>query len=361
MAKVRFMMQFRNDFPDRRGLRAVFLVLLTALLIWIQAGMARAENSAVVFMYHRFADDEYPSTSVTLNQFEAHIRELTSGGYTVLPLDEVISALKTGRALPDRTVALTIDDAFRSIYEIAWPRLKAAGLPFTVFVSTDPVDRGLDDYMTWDQLRELKAAGVHLQPHSLSHGHMPSMPLEKALGEITGSRDRMVEMLGIEPTLFAFPYGEASQALMDGVRKAGFEAAFGQHSGTISRHSNIWYLPRFSLNTRYGDMDRFRLSANSVGLPVTDLTPANPLLGPGGSANPPALGFTLAEPVARAREMACYHSQVGRVENMEWLGERRVELRFDKPFPAGRTRINCTVPAGDGRWYWFGHQFYRAP
>ena len=40
---------------------------------------------------------------------------------------------------------------------------------------------------------------------------------------------------------------------------------------------------------------------------------------------------------------------------------RRVELRFGEAFPTGRTRINCTVPAGDGRWYWFGHQFYRAP
>ena len=121
---------------------------------------AQAAEQAVVVMYHRFGETEYPSTNIRLEQFDAHLAELTSGKYTVLPLPEIVAALKAGKSLPDRTVGISIDDAYASVYDVAWPRLKKAGLPFTVFVSTEPVDRKLRGLMTWDQIRELKAAGI---------------------------------------------------------------------------------------------------------------------------------------------------------------------------------------------------------
>jgi hypothetical protein len=43
---------------------------------------------------------------------------------------------------------------------------------------------------------------------------------------------------------------------------------------------------------------------------------------------------------------------------VERLGDNRIEVRFMKPLPKSRTRLNCTLPAGEGRWYWFGYQFY---
>ncbi len=69
-------------------LRRCLAVVLLAAAGWAAAppSVALAENSAVVLMYHRFGEGKYPSTNVTIAQFEAHIRELTSGAYTVLPV-----------------------------------------------------------------------------------------------------------------------------------------------------------------------------------------------------------------------------------------------------------------------------------
>ena len=90
---------------------------------------------AVVFAYGRFGEDQYGPVSIGLDQFEQHLEELADGAYTVMPLPAVLDRLRRGAPLPDRTVALTIDDAHRSVYREAFPRLKKAGLPFTLFVA----------------------------------------------------------------------------------------------------------------------------------------------------------------------------------------------------------------------------------
>ena len=125
--------------PEYLFRRAAALGAL-ALLMIIAAGPVRAADSAVILMYHRFGEDGFPSTNIRIAQFEDHIRTLTDGPYNVLPVAEIVAALRAGRELPDRTVGITIDDAYRSVYTEAFPRLKAAGLPFTLFVATDAVD-----------------------------------------------------------------------------------------------------------------------------------------------------------------------------------------------------------------------------
>src|SRR3546814_10885194 len=70
-----------------------------------------------------------------------------------MALPEIVARLAAGAPLPERTVAITIDDAALSVYREAWPRLKAAKLPFTLFVSTEPLDRGFTGSMSWAQLR----------------------------------------------------------------------------------------------------------------------------------------------------------------------------------------------------------------
>ena len=128
--------------------------ILPALLIIISAAFTpvRAADHATVIMYHRFGESGFPSTNTTIEQFEAHLDELTSGAYTVLPLIDITRAILAGESLPDRSVAITIDDAFLSVYEEAFPRLQERGLPFTVFIATSAIDRGLRGYASWDQI-----------------------------------------------------------------------------------------------------------------------------------------------------------------------------------------------------------------
>ncbi len=308
-----------------------------------------------IFMYHRFGESDYPSTSVRLDQFEAHLAELKSGGYKVIPLPEAVKALRNNTPLPEKAVAITIDDAYLSVYEQAWPRLREAGFPFTLFVSTDPVDRGFRGMMTWDQIRELAAAGVTIANHSASHPHMPLLSDERRRREIARANARFEKELGKVPEIFAYPYGEYGVAEKKAVRDAGFIAAFGQQSGVAFAGHDMYALPRFALNENYAGIARFRTLLRALPLPVRDVTPEETVLR---GQNPPLFGFTLIRDLPRTDALRCYPSNSAQPARIQRLGKRRFEIRLDKPFPPGRSRINCTMPTRDGRWRWFGRQFY---
>lgn len=332
-----------------------------ALFVAAPAPHAVAQNSqtaaeyasAVVLMYHRFGEEDMPSTSIRIDQFEAHLAELKSGGYQVLPLPRIVAALRDRKPLPDRTVAITIDDAYRSVYLEAWPRLRAAGLPFTLFVSTDVIQRG-GDYMSWDEIRELARGGVEIGNQTASHSHLPALPLDKARDDIRAANARIEAEIGQKPTLLAYPYGEYSAAIRDMVAGEGFHAAFGQHSGVAHSQMDRYQLPRFPLNENYGGLDRFRLVANALPLPVTELTPNDPVLT---GRNPPAIGFTVMPGIGDTAQLDCFASRQGRT-HIERLPAGRIEIRLTEPLPAGRARLNCTMPGPDSRWRWFGLQFY---
>ncbi|HYG85270.1 MAG TPA: polysaccharide deacetylase family protein [Azospirillum sp.] len=307
--------------------------------------------SAVVFAYNRFGEDQSPGSSIRIDQFEAHLDELTTGGYAVLPLPAILDALKTGKPLPDRAVAITVDDATRSFYTQAWPRLKAAGLPVTLFVATDPVDRNAGTHMTWGELRQLQAAGVTIGGLGATTETLVENTPDEARAELRRMADRLKAELGRAPTLFAYPEGEFSRALQELAAGQGFTAAFGQQSGVLYPRADLRALPRFVMNEAYGSVDRFRLAANALPLPVSDLTPDDPLL----TVNPPPLGFTVSGEVGDLSRLACFAAGQGRTR-LERI-EDRVEVRITDPFPPGRARVNCTLPTPEGRWRWFGVQF----
>lgn len=340
---------------NRAGHAVRRLACLVALGAWmVGAGAAHAADSAVVVMYHRFGEGQYPSTNIRLDQFEAHLAEIQSGLYTVLPLAEIVRRIRVGEPLPERTLGISIDDAYRSVYAEAWPRLREAGLPFTLFVATDAVDAGGANFMTWDQIRELAAAGVTIGSQTASHPHMPDLSPERNRAEIEKSNARFEAELGRKPELFAYPFGEASRAVMDLVAETGFAAAFGQHSGVAHRTADRFYLPRFAFNEAFGDLQRFRLAGGALPLPIADLAPNDPMLA---GNNPPAFGFTVAEGVGGLDSLRCFASGQSRTR-VEHLGDRRIEVRLTEPFAPGRARINCTMPGPGGRWRWYGVQFY---
>lgn len=303
-------------------------------------------------MYHRFGESAYPSTNTTLEQFEAHLEELARDKYQVLPVPEILVAIREDRELPDRAVGITIDDAYLSVYTQAWPRLRAAGFPFMLFVATDAIDAGYADYMNWDQIREMRDAGVVIGSQTASHLHMAANDAARNREDLARSNARFVAELGKRPDLFAYPFGEASAAVQKIVGEAGFVMAFGQHSGVVHATADPWYLPRFALNEAFGEIDRFRLVVNTLPIPFSDMTPPDPLL----TANPPPFGFTLQSPDMPLNGLACYAVNQGKVQ-IDRLGPR-IEIRMEQKFEPGRGRINCTAPTADGRWRWLGMQYY---
>ena len=333
-----------------------FAAVASAVVATGARAPALAADSAVVVMYHRFGEDAHPSTNIRFDQFDAHIAELANPQYTVLPIPEIVARLKAGETLPDRTVGISIDDAFLSVYREAWPRLKKAGLPFTLFVATEPVTRGSSDYMSWDQIRELaKAGGVTIGSQTHAHLHMASSTAEQNKADLDRSNEIFLRELGTVPNIIAYPYGEYSLAVRDVSKAAGFTVGFGQHSGVLYTGADMFYLPRFAMNENFGDLGRFKLAANALPIRVKEVSPADPLLS--SANNPPIFGFTVTgDAVERLSRLTCYPPNQGQAR-LERLGPR-VEVRLDSAFPAGRARINCTMLSPAGRWRWYGLQFF---
>ena len=332
------------------------LAILLLLLASTVAGAAEAASHAVVIMYHRFGDGRYPSTNTTIEQFEAHLEELASGGYTVLPLAEVVQKVKAGEPMPDRAVAITVDDAYASVYEEAFPRFMEYGFPFTLFIATQSVGEKPGNYASWNQIREMQAAGVDIGSQTHSHPHLHRLPLAEVREEIETSNRLFLGELGLVPSLHAYPFGEYSPEVRDLMREMGFDAAFGQHSGVMHSSQNPYEFPRFTFNENYGSIDRLRLVLNALPVPVEDMTPESGVL----TENPPLIGFTVPEGVEPLGNLTCFASGIGAVKTIT-LG-RRIELRLPEPFESPRARINCTMPYFDngqdtGRWRWFGRQF----
>ncbi len=321
-------------------------------VVWSPAS-ADEPQSAVVIVYHRFGEDDYPSTSVTIEQFEQHLKILDDGGYRVLPLEEVVRGLAGERELPDRTVAITVDDTYRSILTEAMPRFLDRGFPFTVFINTDAVNNSLSS-ISWEDVRAMHEAGAAIGAQSAGHGHMASMDRGRVEEDLARMTSDFINEIGFVPKLFAYPYGEFSAELATMLRDLGYHAAFGQHSGVVSEGANMFTLPRFALNERFGTPERFRTIVEALPLPVTAALPLDMVIRRH-SPNPPHIGFTVAEDVGALDRLACFASNGGEVA-LEILG-RRVEVRLDRPFPPGRSRVNCTLPASEERYRWLGIPF----
>ena len=315
---------------------------------------ANIKNSATVFMYHKFGVSKYPSTSVTINQLENHITELTKDKYNILPLNFIVDAIINDANLPENTIGISIDDADESFFEVAWPLFKKNNIPVTLFVTTGTIVNNNKNYLNWDEIRKLKEEGVTIGAHSHTHAHMPDLSIDEVKKEIEISNKIFLKELGEIPSLFAYPYGETSNEIINLIKNYKFKVAFGQHSGIINETSNMYYLPRFSLNEKYGEIDRVKFAASSKGLGVYDFIPTSPTI----KENPPFIGFSLLDERLSTSLNCFIFDMKGQVEKEIFKFNERVEIRLKRELSKGRSRINCTAKDSQGNWRWFGHQFY---
>jgi peptidoglycan/xylan/chitin deacetylase (PgdA/CDA1 family) len=349
--------------PKMLFIQHIITALFMALAMMFSALMPAVANDdqsddATIIMYHRFGESNLPSTNIQLDVFDAHLQTIRDEGWVVLPLADIVSRLKSGTPLPDKAMAITVDDAFSSVYTEAFPRLQEYGYPFTLFIATSSIDRGLNGYASWDQIREMQAAGVEIGSQTHTHPHMHQLTAESVRVEIETSNAIFQQELGITPRYFAYPYGEYSPETRDIIKDMGFEAAFGQASGIAHASIDAFEWPRFAFNESYGDVKRLKLAIEAKALPISDMTGGNMVL----DSNPPFLGFTVAEGIEPLSRLICFASGMGRVEVVQ-LG-RRIEVRLPEAFSNYRNRINCTMPVVEngkdtGRFRWYSRQFVR--
>jgi peptidoglycan/xylan/chitin deacetylase (PgdA/CDA1 family) len=253
----------------------------------------------------------------------------------------------------EKKILLTVDDAFQSFYDNAWPYLKKNKIPFVLFVSTEPV--GKNGYMNWDQIKEIEQSefGV-IGHHSHSHDYLIDKSEEVFLNDIKTSNLIFKEKLGYVPTLFSYPFGEYSGFMRDYISQ-NFKIAFGQHSGIIDVNKNRFELPRFPINEKYGQIKRFKSIINYYPLEYESLEPEEKKLSK--ENNPPKFKVKFFDNQKSIENINCYSNEGDKwmKSNIKLVG-KELTIEFREPFLPRRGRINCSVN-DNGKWRWFGTQF----
>ena len=331
----------------------IFLIILTFNLNAQENNVKYFSNDEGVLsiMYHRFDEFKYPSTNISMDIFKEHVDLILDANLTFYHPKDFVNEFDIPKK--EKKILLTVDDAFQSFYDNAWPYLKKNKIPFVLFVSTEPV--GNNGYMNWDQIKEIERSefGV-IGHHSHSHDYLIDKSEEVFLNDIKSSNQIFKERLGYVPTLFSYPFGEYSGFMRDYISR-NFKIAFGQHSGIIDINKNKFELPRFPINEKYGEIKRFKSIINYFPLEYKNLEPEEKKLSK--ENNPPRFKVEFFENQKNIENINCYSNEGDKwMKSKIKLVEKELTIEFREPFLPRRGRINCSVN-DNGKWRWFGTQF----
>ena len=201
-----------------------------------QRRQARGADT-LILCYHAVSDTWPAPLSVTPAVFEEQIAGLLRRGYRGVTLSESQGAQQGA----DKLLVVTFDDGYISTLTEAAPILERLGIPGTLFVPSEYIGRpepmsweGIDRWtegphsaelepLSWDQVRELAAAGWEIGSHSVSHPHLPRIGDEQLRHELTASKEKIAAELGRPCTTIAYPYGDVDDRVVAAAKVAGYE------------------------------------------------------------------------------------------------------------------------------------------
>ena len=328
-------------------------------------------QSLVILQYHHISDSTPKSTSLSPELFKQHLKYLKEHDFEVLSLGAVIKSLNLGEKLKDKTVVITFDDGYRSVYEAAFPLLKKYQYPFTIFVHTSPIEHQLNQFVSWQNLKEMTESGASIANHTVHHQHLIKKNIEdnwlqrKAMitSEILNSQKVLEQKASNVLKALAYPYGEFDQEAKRLVKTLGF-IGIGQHSGGLSLNSDLLAIPRFPLGGNYGTIEDFATKVNSLVMPIKQVSMfdgdnnelQDHLLDKG--VKKPKLEIQLfsGQPVY---DIQCYSSRGNKLVKIKT--ENGYQFTPQNELPVGRSRYNCTASSErEGRFYWFSQPWILA-
>lgn len=314
---------------------------------------ANRNASVIVLCYHRFEDMPHNYLAIKPAEFEAQMKAIKDNGFTVIPLKDFLAWRRGEKEIPAKSALITIDDGYLSGYTVAWPILKRMGYPFTMFVYVQYIGTG-GKSLSWDQLAEMRDAGVEIACHSWTHqdlhgkGISPREPsgrlaLEdiKQLGydgwvhkEIVESKQLLEKNLALKVSAFAYPYGKYTPKARELVKQAGYEAAFsvyGQAIGFSNPPSDL--IGRYAISTKEPHIFQLAMSmagGGSTGYASAAATPVMSQLAAASMVTEPMEGETVSDPkpVIKANLATMGAIDAGTVE-MRISGFGAVAAKYD--------------------------------
>jgi len=301
-------------------------------------------------MYHRFNENKYPSTNIKIDIFKKQLELIETNNieyYDPIKFDTEFSYPKK-----NKKILITIDDAFLSFYENAWPILKKRKIPFILFVSTEPV--GKSGYMSWDQIKEISSYDfAHIGNHSHTHEYLLNFSHAEFEKDIKNSIKIFKQKLGYNPIYFSYPFGEYNLKQTKYI-KSNFKYGFGQHSGVIDLTKNRFELPRFPINEKYGDLERFEFLLNLFPIPYKSMKPDDKFISK--SQNPPTIKIEFFKNQKNIENIKCFSNEGNEWRNSLTKFEKNIlQINFREKFTFRRGRVNCSLQDGS-IWRWLGIQ-----
>jgi peptidoglycan/xylan/chitin deacetylase (PgdA/CDA1 family) len=219
-----------------------------------------------VLTFHALNESASP-LSVPPRVFARGLEHLHERGWRTVSLGEIATRLEARKPLPERALAITFDDGFRSVSDEALPVLRALGYSATVFLAVGADDRAetmlpMDDrpMLTWSQARELRDAGWEIGAHSRTHPDLTRLPDERIESEMRGSQVVIEDRLGARVSAFAYPFGRHDRRTR-AIARRHFACACATRLGRVGPESDRYALER--IDAHYLRTDRlFRLLAS---------------------------------------------------------------------------------------------------
>ena len=308
-------------------------------------------------MYHRFEENKYPSTNIKIEDFKKHLEIIENEDiYFINPKNFKIELLENKSK---RKILLTIDDGFLSFYENAWPILKKKQIPFILFVSTREV--GSSGYMNWEQIKTLaKENFVEIGNHSHTHEYLIDEDAKTIKDDISTSIKIFKKQLGRNSDFFSYPFGEYSLEFKEIIKSFGFKFAFGQHSGVMDDTKDLFELPRFPINEKYGELKRFTSLTKTLPFKYKKILPEEKYLL--NSDNPPKVQVEFLKDIKNLNSVNCYSNEGNKWRNstINFIEDNILTISINEKFIGERGRINCSLRVDGGFWRWLGIQFVLA-
>ena len=203
-----------------------------------------------ILMYHyisvppKDADIYRLDLSVTPKNLDAQLAYLKRAGFTVISLDELLLALQGETELPPKPIVLTFDDGYRDNYLYAFPLLKKYGFSATFSLVTQYIDQNNPNYLSWEQVIEMRQAGMDFAAHTYNHADLKGKDVDFLVYQILGSKEA-IEARTKEPLhFFTYPSGSYDQLTIDVVKSANFWGALTTQEGSVNSYANRFELRR---------------------------------------------------------------------------------------------------------------------
>ena len=210
----------------------------------------KGHQTVPVLTYHKFSESKTDKMTVTASTFEEQMKFLKDRGYHVITLDQLFDFLDFNIQIPKKSVVITIDDGWRSTYDIAFPILKKYGYPATLFVYTALIT-GSKVTLNWDLISEMAGQGIDMQCHTRTHRKLTAPASKESFKEYFEAIEK--ELLDAakaikmrtqrEVRYIAYPFGDINHLGVALLKKQGYRGGF-----TVARSSNAFYVNNYRVN-----------------------------------------------------------------------------------------------------------------